>query len=121
MTRSLNEGAIRRKAWAVDSWYWHIYAQSGKFDNDKALGDYTEAEWQLLLFGSDEKVALRTPGRKTMDMTFEGVETKFDRLYINTDDAGTSERKRETLGARAGTEGGRIVSRGRVSAATGAG
>ena len=97
MTRSLNEGAIRHTAWAVDSWYWHIYAQSGKFDNDKALRDYTEAEWQLLLFGSDEKVALRTPGRKTVDMAFEGVETKFNRLYINTDDAGTSECKRETL------------------------
>jgi excinuclease ABC A subunit len=96
--RSLNEGAILHRDFAVDSWYWHIYAQSGKFDNDKPLRDYTDAEWKLLLWGSDEKVALKGPGRKAVNMDFEGVEAKFNRLYIQADaDSGSSERKRETV------------------------
>ncbi|MGH3587221.1 MAG: ATP-binding cassette domain-containing protein, partial [Pseudonocardia sp.] len=96
--RSLNEGAIRHRDFAVDSWYWHIYAQSGKFDNDKPLRDYTAPEWQLLLWGADEKVALAGPGRKAVNMDFEGVEAKFNRLYIQADaDSGASERKRETV------------------------
>ena len=36
-TRSLNEGAILHRDFAVDSWYWHVYAQSGRFDNDRPL------------------------------------------------------------------------------------
>jgi excinuclease UvrABC ATPase subunit len=96
--RSLNAGAIRHRDFAVDSWYWHIYAQSGRFDNDKPLRDYTDSEWQLLLWGADEKVTLSSPGRKAVKMDFEGVEAKFNRLYIQADaDSGSSERKRETV------------------------
>jgi excinuclease UvrABC ATPase subunit len=94
-TKSLNEGAILHKDWAVDSWYWHIYAQSGKFDNDKPLREYTDAEWQLLLFGADEKVTLRPVGRKAINMELEGVETKFHRLFVDVDEA--SDRKKETV------------------------
>jgi len=96
-TKSLNEGAIRHRDFAVDSWYWHTYAQSGRFDNDKRLGDYTDAEWQLLLHGADEKIAIAGPGRKTMNVDFEGVEDKFTRLYIAADENGASERKKETV------------------------
>jgi excinuclease ABC A subunit len=96
--RSLNEGAILHRDFAVDSWYWHIYAQSGKFDNDKPLRDYSDVEWRLLLWGSDEKVALEGPGRKAVKMDFEGVEAKFNRLFIRADaDSGSSDRKRETV------------------------
>jgi excinuclease UvrABC ATPase subunit len=94
-SKSLNEGAILHRDFAVDSWYWHVYAQSGKFDNDKPLAGYTDAEWQLLLFGADEKVALASTGRKTINMELEGVETKFHRLYIDVDEA--SDRKKETV------------------------
>jgi excinuclease UvrABC ATPase subunit len=93
--KSLNEGAIQHKSWAVDSWYWHTYAQSGKFDNDKPLRDYTDEEWQLLLFGADEKVTLRTVGRKSMQVDFEGVETKFNRLFVDVEEA--SEGKRDAV------------------------
>ncbi len=96
-SKSLNDGAILHRDWAVDSWYWHIYAQSGKFDNDKLLRDYTDAEWHLLLWGADEKVALKGPGRKAVNMEFEGVEAKFNRLFIQADDEQTSDRKRQTL------------------------
>ena len=94
---SLNGGAIRHKNWAVDSWYWHTYAQSGRFDLDKPLRDYTDAEWKLLLHGADEKVTLRTVGRKSMKVDFEGVETKFNRLFVDVEDA--SDGKREAVAA----------------------
>ncbi|HZG92024.1 MAG TPA: excinuclease ABC subunit UvrA [Pseudonocardia sp.] len=96
-SKSLNGGAIQHRDFAVDSWYWHIYAQSGKFDNDKPLADYTDAEWKLLLHGADEKVELPMAGKKTMKMDFEGVEEKFTRLYINASEEGASERKKEVV------------------------
>ena len=96
-TKSLNTGAILHSDFAVDSWYWHTWAQSGRFDNDKPLRDYTDAEWQLLLHGTDEKIPIAGPGRKTINVDFEGVETKFTRLFIAADQNGASERKRETV------------------------
>lgn len=106
MVAPQHEGAILQRDFAVDSWYWHTYAQSGRFDNDKPLGDYTDAEWQLLLYGADEKIAIAGPGRKTMNVDFEGVDTKFTRLYIAADENGASERKKETV-ARFTTSPGR--------------
>lgn len=97
LSKSLNEGAILHRDFAVDSWYWHIYAQSGRFDNDKPLGEYTDDEWKLLLQGSDEKVALAMAGKKAVKMDFEGVETKFNRLYIAAGENGASDRKKETV------------------------
>ena len=49
--KSLNEGAITFPNFEVDSWYWQIFADSGFFDNDKPLRDYTDDEWDQLLYG----------------------------------------------------------------------
>ncbi|NSL86052.1 excinuclease ABC subunit UvrA [Chitinophaga sp. Mgbs1] len=68
-SRSLNEGAILFPAFAVGTWYWRTYEQSGLFDADKKLEDYTPEEWSALLYG-------REP---------EGVVEKFTRLYIKRD------------------------------------
>jgi excinuclease UvrABC ATPase subunit len=96
-TKSLNGGGILHRDFAVDSWYWHVYAQSGKFDNDKPLAEYSDGEWNLLLFGADEKVELAVTGQKSMKIDFEGVETKFNRLYINASEEGGSDRKKEIV------------------------
>ncbi|WP_407691639.1 excinuclease ABC subunit UvrA [Pseudonocardia thermophila] len=71
-SKSLDEGAIRHRDFAVGSWYWALYAKSGYFDNDKPLAEYTEAEWKLLLHGSDERITLPIPGRKDAAFQFEG-------------------------------------------------
>ncbi|HXV94180.1 MAG TPA: excinuclease ABC subunit UvrA [Pseudonocardia sp.] len=92
--KSLNEGAILHKDFAPDSWYWNIYAQSGRFDLDKPLREYSDEEWRLLLFGADEKVSVMV-GRKAMKMEFEGVESKFHRLFVNVEEP--SEAKRATV------------------------
>src|SRR5690606_28557188 len=43
-SKSLNEGAIRHPALNVGGWFWKLYANSGLFDNDKKLRDYTERD-----------------------------------------------------------------------------
>ena len=99
MSKSLNEGALLHRDFAVDGWYWNIYAQSGRFDMDRPLAEYDDETWRLLLFGADGKIAVRGPGGggKAVNMDFEGVETKFERLYVHTGTEELSDRKKEVL------------------------
>lgn len=82
--RSLNEGAILFPTFAVDSWFWNIFAHSGFFDNDRKLRDYTAEEWNRLLHAPDEKIKLSSLGG-TIKSTYEGLVPKFKRLYLAKD------------------------------------
>ncbi|GAA5068091.1 excinuclease UvrABC ATPase subunit [Thermocatellispora tengchongensis] len=95
-SKSLNEGALLHPQFAVGGWFWGIYANSGLFDNDKKLSDYTEDEWELLLHGSGVKVPLSWQGGQ-VNSSYEGVVTKFTRLYIKKDTGEMSERNREVF------------------------
>jgi hypothetical protein len=54
-----NEGAILFPEYAVGSWWgWSILTQSGLFDNDKKLVDYTDEEMELLLHSKPYKVKI---------------------------------------------------------------
>ncbi|WP_406313752.1 excinuclease ABC subunit UvrA [Streptosporangium sp. NBC_01639] len=90
-SRSLNEGAILLPGFGVGNWYWKTYTQSGLFDNDKPLADYTRAEWDMFLRGSGSEVFFETRGG-TVPQKYEGLIDKFDRLYINRDAEGSSRR-----------------------------
>lgn len=72
-SKSLNGGALLPKDYAVDSWYWEIYKNSGLFDMDKPIGQYS-AEERDNLFHLDD-------GRKIkvgkIGLTYEGVVTKL--------------------------------------------
>lgn len=96
-SKSLNEGGLLHPSYAVGGWFWKIYVESGLFDNDRKLADYSAWEWQTLLYGADAKVELRTPGGLKVASAFEGVITKFTRLAINREDGGDSSAKRENL------------------------
>lgn len=74
-SRSLNAGGITFSAFAVGTWYWNQYANSGLFDLDKKLEEYSEQEWQTLLYGKEP----------------EGVIEKFNRLYIKRDTSALAE------------------------------
>lgn len=80
-SKSLNEGAILPKDYAVDSWYWAIYARSGYFDVDKKLSKYTKEELDNLLHLDD--------GRKIkidkMNLTYEGLVPKLRRTLGSKD------------------------------------
>ncbi len=50
--KSLNEGAITFPGFGVGTWYHRIFTDSGFFDNDKPLRDFTDAEWERFLHGA---------------------------------------------------------------------
>ncbi|MEK3915931.1 excinuclease ABC subunit UvrA [Paenibacillus sp. FSL H7-0331] len=84
ITKSLNEGAILLPEYGVESWDWNIITQSGLFDNDKKLVDYTEAEMEQLLYGKPYKVEMQVGG-KPVKFTSEGIIEKFSGKYIKRD------------------------------------
>ncbi len=72
-SKSLKDGALLPKDFAVDSWYWEIYANSGLFDLDKPISAYSAEERENLLHLDD--------GRKVkvgkIGLTYEGVVAKL--------------------------------------------
>ena len=95
-SKSLAQGAIRYPDYAVGSWGWDILPQSGLFDMDKRLADYTAAEMDLLLHGKPQKVKTQF-GSKSVNLTFEGLVDKFSRKYITGDVKAYSERTQKSV------------------------
>ncbi|WP_436764002.1 ATP-binding cassette domain-containing protein [Streptosporangium sp. V21-05] len=77
---SLNEGAITAPNFTVDSWYWQGLANSGFFDPDTKLRDYTPAQWEDFLHKPATKIKIGT-----MNTTYEGLLVKVRRLYLAKD------------------------------------
>jgi excinuclease ABC A subunit len=94
-SRSLRDGALLHPDFAVTGWVWKMYAASGFFDLDKPLADYSPGEWQQLLYG-EGKVPLEWQG-STINSTYEGVVTRFTRLYIKKDTAEMSDRTKAVM------------------------
>ncbi|MGB3337354.1 MAG: excinuclease ABC subunit UvrA [Devosia sp.] len=71
--KSLNQGALLPKDFAVDTWWWEIFKNSGLFDMDKPISKYTEEERHNLFHLND--------GRKIkvgkIGLTYEGVVSKL--------------------------------------------
>jgi excinuclease UvrABC ATPase subunit len=95
-SKSLNEGAFLYPDYALNSWDWSIYTQSGLFDNDKKLADYSDEEMHLLLHSEPYKVKTSMAG-KTINLTFEGLLDKFSRKYIQRDLKTYSERTQKNV------------------------
>ncbi|HEX2905699.1 MAG TPA: hypothetical protein VHO69_02485, partial [Phototrophicaceae bacterium] len=95
-SKSLNEGAIRFPDYNVGAWDWTICTQSGLFDNDKKLDDYSADELERLLHGKPYKVETTMAG-KPFNLTFEGVIDKFSRKYITSDLKTLSERTQKMV------------------------
>jgi len=84
-SKSLNDGAILFPDYSVGNWWgWSILTQSGLFDNDKKLQDFTDHEMDLLLHSKPHKVKMKIDG-KPVNFTFEGIVDKFSRKYITGD------------------------------------
>lgn len=93
-SKSLNEGAILFPVFAVGTWYWKSYVYSGLLDNDKKLADYSEAEWETLLYGKGSFEAV-LDNNVPVNAKYEGLIDKFNRLYIQKDSAEMSDRTRK--------------------------
>ncbi|ACO86886.1 ATP-binding cassette domain-containing protein [Clostridium botulinum] len=93
-SKSLNEGAILLSGFGVGSWHWKIFAQSGYFNNDKKICDYSEEELDKFLYGGPDKIKIDETGG--MNVTYEGLLVKFDRLYLKKEGE-TSEAAKKKL------------------------
>lgn len=96
MTKSLNEGAIMLPGYSVNDWEWNMLIQSGDFDPDKKLDEYSEVELNQLLYGKPKKVQVDFSG-KSMNVTVEGVIEKFSNKNINQNIKMKSERIKKTV------------------------
>lgn len=96
MSKSLNEGALLLPDYSVSSWDWNLLIQSGNFDPDKKLSDYSADELQQLLHGKARKVEVDFAG-KAMNITVEGVIEKFTNKYIKRDLKAMSERTQKAV------------------------
>ena len=96
-SKSLNEGAILFPEYAVGNWWgWRILIQSGLFDNDKKLDDYSDEDMNVLLHSKPYKVKMQFEG-KSVNLTFEGIVDKFNRKYITGDVKTKSERTQKAV------------------------
>jgi excinuclease UvrABC ATPase subunit len=72
-SKSLNQGALLPKDFAVDTWWWEIYKNSGLFDMDKPVSKFSDEERHNLFHLAD--------GRKIkvgkIGLTYEGVVFKL--------------------------------------------
>ncbi len=78
--RSLSEGAITVPNFTVGSWYWQVMAESGLFDADKKLADYTPEEWQDFLHKPLTKIRIGSH-----NISYEGLVVKVQRLFLVKD------------------------------------
>jgi excinuclease ABC A subunit len=96
-SKSLNDGALQHPDWAVGKWYWNLYAQSGLFDLDKPIDQYSETERAHLLDGAPGvKITWNLPGGD-INSRYEGIVERFKRLYIAKDIGEMSDRNREVF------------------------
>lgn len=91
--KSLNEGAILLSGFGVGSWHWKLFTESFFFDNDKKIIDYSEKELNKFLYGEAEKIKIDEVG--TMNLTYEGLIVKFNRLYLKKEGEGSEASKKK--------------------------
>ncbi len=86
-TKSLKEGAILFSQFS-SGWQTHLYQNNPLLDAGKPLYEYNDKEWQILKYGSEEKVkvGIRSNNTGRVDMVeYEGVLPRFRRLYLQRD------------------------------------
>lgn len=95
-SKSLSEGAIMLPDYSVNGWEWNMLMQSGDYDPDKKLSDYSEEDLEQLLYSKARKVKMDFAGKAT-NVTVEGVIEKFTNKYIKQDVKTKSERTQKAV------------------------
>lgn len=87
--KSWEEGCVKDSTYSPGSWYWKQYAASGLFDTKKPLREYSEEEYNLLLYGSrDGKSDPENP-------KVVGLVNKYNRTLLNRDNSSKSKHTQE--------------------------
>ncbi|WP_242910487.1 ATP-binding cassette domain-containing protein [Actinomadura terrae] len=84
-SKSLNEGAVNFPPFGVGTFVWQLYAESGLFDPDKPLREFTPEEWDTLLHGKGFRVRRLNRTGSLGHNAYEGMAERFERLYIRRD------------------------------------
>jgi len=79
-TKSLAEGAIRVPGYTADGWSTRMFSESGFFDPDKPIRDYSDAE--LHDFLHKEPVKVRING---INLTYEGLVPRIQKSMLSKD------------------------------------
>ncbi|RFB09671.1 excinuclease ABC subunit UvrA [Bacillus sp. HNG] len=82
--KSLNEGAILLPGFGPGTWQWKAYAESGFFDKDKKIKDYTKEEFDKLMYAEEEKVTISYMNGE-INTTYVGLALRFMRQNVNRD------------------------------------
>jgi len=78
--KSLNEGAILIPGYTVGGWMTRQYAESGLFDPDKPVGEFTEAELNDLLYAEATKRKIAG-----INLTYEGLVPRIQKSMLSKD------------------------------------
>lgn len=87
--KSWNEGCIKDSLYSPGSWYWKQYAESGLFDLDKPIKEYTPEEYNLLLYGSRDGKGEQEHPKVT------GIYHKYTKTLLNRDISSKSKHTQE--------------------------
>lgn len=95
-SKSLNEGAILFPDFKVGGWQWKYIALGGQFDRDLSVNQFTQEDYQKLLYGFEENISLDNGGLG-LDITYEGVIVKINRLYVHKNQETLSKKKKQII------------------------
>lgn len=88
MDKTINEGAIRFSQFFGGSWQEFYYRCNPLYSADKKLRAFTPEEWKAFRIGPDEPLVMdfiRNNTGQVSKLPYEGVVTRFNRLYLNRD------------------------------------
>lgn len=98
LDRSINDGAIRFSQFSDGSWQSFYFRHNPLFPADKKLRDFTPEEWHALRIGPDKPLYLdfiRNNTGQVSKLPYEGVVTRFNRLYLHRDTSGLAKAVRD--------------------------
>jgi excinuclease UvrABC ATPase subunit len=82
--KSLHEGAVRFPTFQPGGWRLTRYTLSGYFDNDKKLKDFTDKEWETLLYASEHKP--KHPHKEWgKTVKYEGIVPRIEKAFLKKD------------------------------------
>ncbi|WP_288447750.1 excinuclease ABC subunit UvrA [uncultured Chryseobacterium sp.] len=82
--KSLHEGAVRFPTFQPGGWRLTRYTLSGYFDNDKKLKDFSDKEWETLLYAPEHKPEHpHQEWGKTVQ--YEGIIPRIEKAFLKKD------------------------------------
>ena len=79
-SKSLAEGAITVPGYTADGWSTRMFSESGFFDPDKPIRDYTKTELDDFLYKEPTKVKING-----INLTYEGLIPKIQKSFLSKD------------------------------------